>query len=256
MALLKSQLGYWILAISIALNALFLLVVLRLVVRRGGLKYLAKKIYAKALTQPQISNSPFYNHRQSQFEMLPTCADAIVFLGDSITNEGEWAEWFEDLKIKNRGISADTTAGVLSRLNSIVESKPKKVFLMIGINDLWRDSQKSANIIAVYKEILSQFQIRTPNTTVFVQSLLPIHHQLLRSQFSFIQSKVDNTTIAQFNIQLKALAEAFSYPFIDVFSVLLDDRFQLSTQYTEDGIHLNGQAYKVWQQILQPYVLE
>ena len=64
---------------------------------------------------------------------------AVVFLGDSITQQ-----WRDDLplafpgvKIANRGISGDTTRGVLLRLDADVLSiAPTAVVLLIGTNDL------------------------------------------------------------------------------------------------------------------------
>jgi len=63
----------------------------------------------------------------------------IVFLGNSITHYGEWAEIFDNDNIKNRGISGDSAEGVYERLDPIVKGKPKKIFLLIGVNNLSRD---------------------------------------------------------------------------------------------------------------------
>ena len=64
---------------------------------------------------------------------------ALVFLGDSITQG--WGDkfrgHFEGVKVANRGISGDTTRGVLIRLKEDVLSlKPKGVVILIGTNDL------------------------------------------------------------------------------------------------------------------------
>ncbi len=80
--------------------------------------------------------SYYYWHKQSQFEILPSSESEIIMLGDSITDEGEWTELFRNLNIKNRGISGDTTIGILNRLHTLIASRPKQIFIMIGINDL------------------------------------------------------------------------------------------------------------------------
>jgi len=79
---------------------------------------------------------PYYVARISIFDQIPLSSDDIVFVGDSITDQGEWEQLFHSLNVKNRGIGADTTQGVLHRLQEITNAKPKKIFLMIGINDL------------------------------------------------------------------------------------------------------------------------
>ena len=43
---------------------------------------------------------------------------------------------FNNRHIKNRGISADRSGWLLDRLDPIVNGHPKKLFLMIGTNDL------------------------------------------------------------------------------------------------------------------------
>ncbi len=64
---------------------------------------------------------------------------ALVFLGDSITQG--WGDnfrgHFKGVKVANRGISGDTTRGVLIRLKEDVLSlNPKSVVILIGTNDL------------------------------------------------------------------------------------------------------------------------
>jgi lysophospholipase L1-like esterase len=64
---------------------------------------------------------------------------AVVFLGDSITQE--WGRGlgaaFPGVKLANRGISGDTTRGVLLRLqDDVLVLDPAAVVLLIGTNDL------------------------------------------------------------------------------------------------------------------------
>jgi len=63
----------------------------------------------------------------------------LVLLGDSITQG--WGEDFSaafpGVKIANRGISGDTSRGVLIRLKEdVLDLKPAAVVLLIGTNDL------------------------------------------------------------------------------------------------------------------------
>jgi len=64
---------------------------------------------------------------------------ALVFLGDSITQGWgpEMKGMFPGVKVANRGISGDTTRGVLIRMKEDVLSlNPSGVVLLIGTNDL------------------------------------------------------------------------------------------------------------------------
>ena len=64
---------------------------------------------------------------------------AVVFLGDSITQEwgGGLGAAFPGVKVANRGISGDTTRGVLLRIqDDVLVLDPAAVVLLIGTNDL------------------------------------------------------------------------------------------------------------------------
>jgi lysophospholipase L1-like esterase len=68
---------------------------------------------------------------------------AVVFLGDSITQG--WGlglnAVFPGVKIANRGISGDTTRGILIRLKEdVLALNPRAVVLLIGTNDLDEDA--------------------------------------------------------------------------------------------------------------------
>lgn len=64
---------------------------------------------------------------------------AVIFLGDSITQSwgGGLGAAFPGVKVANRGISGDTTRGVLIRLqDDVLALDPAAVVLLIGTNDL------------------------------------------------------------------------------------------------------------------------
>ncbi len=82
--------------------------------------------------------STYYHQRHSFFKSMPFTKGDIVFLGNSITDGAEWSELFADNRMKNRGISGDISAGVLHRIDEVVQRKPSKIFLLIGTNDLAR----------------------------------------------------------------------------------------------------------------------
>ena len=78
-------------------------------------------------------HTTFYDQRATLFEVLPTSKKDIIFLGNSITNGGEWTELLGNPHAKNRGISGDRTDGVLDRLHVITKGKPAKIFLLIAL---------------------------------------------------------------------------------------------------------------------------
>ncbi len=55
--------------------------------------------------------------RAAQFAELPPSPGRVVFLGDSITQQGVWDEWFPELRCLRRGIGGDSVGGVQRRLS-------------------------------------------------------------------------------------------------------------------------------------------
>ena len=89
---------------------------------------------------------------------------------NSITDGGEWAELFNNRHVKNRGISADRSGWLLDRLDPIINGHPKKLFLMIGTNDLAvgiAPEEVAANV----EKLLDRFAEESPWTKIYVQSI-------------------------------------------------------------------------------------
>ncbi|ARV63288.1 G-D-S-L family lipolytic protein [Nostocales cyanobacterium HT-58-2] len=233
---------------SLTLNILFILLGSLFLIKRGGFHYLSKKLFKKKVQEEYYE--PYYLHKKSQFEFLPKSSLDIIFLGDSLTEEGQWSELLESPYVKNRGIGGDTTDLILNRLDPVLASNPKKVFLMMGINDLLGIGKTVKTIeqtLLVYSAILIEFQNKVPNTEVFIQSVLPVNNRITR----YWQ---DNNNIVQLNFHLRRLAKEFSYQYIDIYSHLSDCDNQLDVCYTEDGLHLNGRGYLRWKNAIERYV--
>lgn len=193
--------------------------------------------------------STYYHQRKTLFEKLPNTKNEIIFLGNSITDGGEWAELFKNKRVKNRGISGDITEGVLYRLDEITESKPAKVFLLIGVNDLARGIS-SDTIYANICRIVHLINQQSPKTKVYVQSILPVNPVF--GKFTGHCSKTDE--IIWINKQLAVWCENGSAEFIDLFSHFKNENNLMNTLYTNDGLHLKGEGYLLWAKIIRTYL--
>ena len=237
----------FILFVSVSINILVLLLISSIVLKKGGMEFIYSQFQKYQVNASEIVYTPYYLHKKSQYEILPKSESDIIFLGDSLTDEGEWIELLENPKIRNRGISGDTTNRILERLDTIVNGKPNKIFLTIGINDFINESRSSDYILGKYKKILSIIRTQSPATKVIVQSVLPVNNNILRYWYS-------NQNIINFNSRLEELAQEFNYQYINTFSKLSDSQNQLDERYTTDGLHLNGEAYLVWRDAVKQYV--
>ncbi len=192
----------------------------------------------------------YYNQRLTLFEKLPDTKGEIIFLGNSITDGGEWCELLGNPNAKNRGISGDTTEGVLFRLNEVTRSKPAKVFLLIGINDLSRGVSKDTVYSNICK-IADRIRKDSPKTKVFIQSILPVS-----DSFGLFKNHTNKTDeVLWVNAQLKAWCTKENVGFVDLYSRFkLPDSEKMNPRYSNDGLHLLGDGYLLWVEIIKPYL--
>ena len=202
---------------------------------------------------PPDSLRGYIRERNSFVQYLPASPDDILMIGNSITQGGEWDELFDDPRVKNRGISSDVTDGIRARLPRMLRGKPRKVFLMAGINDLGNPPQKTPeytlnNILETVRDI----HRLSPGTQVYLQSILPVNPTFP----TFGSHTVFSREIVEINRRLAEEAAANGYVFIDLHSRFVDADGYLDPRYTNDGLHLTGEGYRLWRELLIPYVRE
>ena len=168
----------------------------------------------------------------------------IVFIGNSITEQGgDWGKRFNNPKVKNRGIAGDVTAGVLNRLAEIYYYKPKKVFLKIGINDLFHNDLTSEYIANNIKLIVDKIHLESPSTKIYVQTILPTANNTPSKE-----------RIAATNTILKAMPATDYLKIIDLHSRFADKNDVMIGSYTNDGLHLTELGYLAWQYYIIEFV--
>ncbi|QJB36388.1 hypothetical protein HF324_00300 [Chitinophaga oryzae] len=198
----------------------------------------------------QAQDSSYHNYlydsRTAYFRQLPAARKPVVFFGDSITQWGDWCEFIGKANILNRGIAGDNTNGLLARVEEVVRHRPERLFILVGTNDL-NKHMPAASIVANYRRIINAVQEASPHTRIYVQSVLPINNQLIGRQYY----SGTNEQITALNTMLKAMAADAHVTFVDVYTSLLDDAGQMDARYTYDGLHLSGEGYLKWVQLLK-----
>ncbi len=215
---------------------------------------LLKLASAAQIRLPQYPDSIFstyYQQRVTLFSLLPKSNHNIIFIGNSITDGGEWSEMFNDLQIKNRGISGDISAGVLNRLDEIAKRKPDKVFLMIGVNDLARGISADS-VIKNILLIASYLRQQTPATKLFTQSILPVND--IYNKFQGHTNKAKQIT--EVNDALSKNAPAYHFTYIDLYSSFCNNEGKLKPELSNDGLHLKGEGYLLWKHLVFSYVYD
>jgi lysophospholipase L1-like esterase len=181
--------------------------------------------------------------RRTQFEVLGPARGHLVMLGDSITEGGNWDEWFPDSRVVNRGIGGELSGQVLARLHTAID-RPRAVFLLIGTNDLAFDIPQQ-EIAHNVESILATIERTAPGTPVVVQSVMP-RALAFRDEILALNQRYRDV--------VAAAPEHARY--LDLWPALATPEGALRPELTEDKLHLNGSGYVEWVEALRPILTE
>lgn len=172
----------------------------------------------------------------------------IVFVGDSLIEEGFWSYWFPDADIANVGIRGTRVANVFYQRGHITRARPEKIFLMVGINDMLRSSLrvKRDEITGFYVGLLDNLAIESPQAEIFVHSVLPTNDPFPR--------RFSTDDLAFLNDVIKREADARGLVFVDLASAVSTPDGFLDPAVTDDGLHLNAEGYRRWAAMIRPHV--
>ncbi|MNK22069.1 GDSL-like Lipase/Acylhydrolase [compost metagenome] len=201
---------------------------------------------AEAQTKPYDSTyrPGKYKELVQKFNAEPIAKKEYVFLGNSITAGTDWSKLLNLPQAKNRGISGDITFGVLERLQEVIDRKPAKVFVLIGINDISRDIPDSL-ILRNYKKIIERIRKGSKRTQIYFYTLLPVNASF--EKFKNHYGKDEH--ILYLNDEIRKF-KAKKVDVIDLYPYFLDSDKKLRAELTKDGLHLIPAGYEVWAKVL------
>lgn len=196
--------------------------------------------------------SKYWEQRVTLFNIIPVEEGDIVFLGNSITDGGEFTELFDNKKIKNRGIVSDVISGVRERLYQVTDHNPSKIFLLIGINDISHNLSVD-RLASEYEKLVAEIREQSPATKLYIQSIMPINNDFGR----YKNLKGKEGVIKALNMRLNDIANRNGAIYVDLWPVLADPRTgKLRREFTNDGLHLLGKGYDVWANAIRDMVTE
>src|SRR5688572_23083909 len=170
---------------------------------------------------------------------------ALVFLGDSITQGWgpKMGGAFAGVKVANRGISGDTTRGVIIRLQEDVLSlKPAGVVLLIGTNDL-EENAEPATIAENLKLILAALKLHDPKMPIVLCQVFP----------SSASKKRPADKIKQVNkLYAAAVKGDAQVTFIETWPLFADAQGDAKPAEFPDLLHPNKAGYEKWAAGLRP----
>ena len=176
-------------------------------------------------------------HRQREADQ-----GAVVFLGDSITQGwGSLAQDFPKMKTANRGISGDTSRGVLYRLKEdVLDLHPKAVSILIGTNDLAQGGTPEQTRDNV-KAILSELQKQNSSVPIIINHVMP--RGALAGKFP--------EKIKELNAMLDEIVKADKrLTLCDTWSIFDDGNGICKKEDFNDMLHPTKAGYEKWKAAL------
>ena len=150
----------------------------------------------------------------------------------------------------NQGISGETSAGLLNRLELLDNTDPNVIFVMIGINDLIQ-GVAGETILANQQLTIRHLRQAHPQAKVVVQSILPHSAENATWEGRERLLSIPNNHIQEINQHLKEIAQAEGAIYLELYPLFADTDGNLKTELSTDGLHLNQQGYQVWSYALQ-----
>ncbi|HBE96174.1 MAG TPA: G-D-S-L family lipolytic protein [Verrucomicrobiales bacterium] len=172
---------------------------------------------------------------------------ALVFVGDSITQGwGDNIGGAFDAKVANRGISGDTTRGILLRLKEDVLSlKPSGVVMLMGTNDL-EEGAEPAVIAGNLKLIIAELKAADSEMPIVLCNVFPSHESKKRPAEKIKEINKLYGSAVKGDRQITV---------INTWAMFANEKGNAREAEFNDLLHPNKVGYQMWGNTLRP-VLE
>lgn len=145
-------------------------------------------------------------------------------------------------------------------LSNVYEKSPTLnqwlYFILIGINDLFNLHHQEDNPDLKYDKIVPSpgyigrnilkitkiIHHRSPNTKIYVRTLLPTRRAYLKNDILLLNKMIKKNEVKGF------------YEVIDFYGEFVDSNGELMQELTKDGVHLNDQGYQKWVDFEKPVI--
>jgi lysophospholipase L1-like esterase len=183
-----------------------------------------------------------YHQDDLRLESAPAVAGRVVFLGDSITDGWNLANYFPGKPYVNRGISGQTTMQMLVRMHpDVIKLRPDAFILLAGTNDIARNTGPETQEM-VEDNIRAMCELATTHRIKIILCLLTPISDYTKTKQSERRPPAD---IVSLNHWIESFASDAHAQVADYFSALVDDKGMLREGYSEDGLHPNAKGYEL-----------
>lgn len=177
----------------------------------------------------------------------------IVAIGDSLTygygvaRVSNWVSVSEkelNIEIINKGVTGDTSLGLLARFNrDVVDSHPNGVFILCGSNDIF-----ATQSFQIAKESIWTMVYQARAACIEPILGIPMASKILEPDWASIGEFPDRTQVFEsFSRWIFDFGRAMQVPIIDFYGYFQDlERLYTPTElYLSDGIHPNVMGHKL-----------
>ena len=184
--------------------------------------------------------------------------DDALFIGDSRTvGISEYGDLNNATFFANTGMSVYNVfeknvsvpqVGKLKLEQLLTYKKFGKIYIMLGINELGYNQEKT---LKKYKDLLKFVQEKQSNAIIYIEANLHV-----AAERSNKDKTINNININKINNEISKLADNEKIFFIDVNEKFDDENGNLSSNYTQDNVHIYAKYYKEWSDWLSQNAVE
>ena len=191
----------------------------------------------------------YYVRRATHFDDLPVYRNDIIMLGNSLTDGAEWNELLRSPRVKNRGIIGDIVQGLYERMEPILNGKPRKIFILSGVNDV-SHGVDGDSIGRAMEKLIVLIKQRSPRTKIYLQSMLPFNTDV--QMWKLLKDR--EQVVIDGNRAMEEVAKRQHVTWINLYPLFVDENGKLREELTNDGLHLLGPGYLIWRDAIWKYV--
>lgn len=130
--------------------------------------------------------------------------------------------------------------------DALARDQYNKVFIMLGINEIYKDSEW---FYENYAKLIDHIRDTQPDAEIYIHSIMPV------TAAKSASGNYNRTNVIRQNEQIVQLCKDKQAYYIDVFTHFADSEGYLPTEASSDGVHLTRAYYQVWSDYLKTHTI-
>ncbi|MGN1095970.1 MAG: SGNH/GDSL hydrolase family protein [Eubacteriales bacterium] len=179
--------------------------------------------------------------------------DSVVFFGDSTTAHlavrggmPRYRVWSgQGNTVKFSSVNSEkcvllSSGECFTLYEAVKREKPAILVITLGVSG-------GAGVLSkedfqdIYKKMLLSVKEASPQTEIFVQSILPLSDKSVK-----YYKKITKEAVVEANLWIREVCASLSVPYINTHDLLISENGYLKPEYQNDEyMHLTSQAYKI-----------